>query len=256
MIVLNVMAGLCNRLQAISSGIRLAKFCDERLKVVWENDFHMDTLFSELFAKTECFDLEEHRKETLLNKVVFSKFNPFYRSMEQDQFFLAECLEGDSRLIFHKTWRAFYRNEDYSWLSPVSTLKNRIDAMDVLPRGAIGVHIRRTDNRAAIRCSPTRLFVERIERDLRLNPTQSYFVCSDDRQVKDELLNRFGEERIRTRKDVIARKEDGGVADAVVDLFLLSQTEKIYGSYPSSFSDVAAQIGGIKLEWVRLPGVN
>lgn len=48
-----------------------------------------------------------------------------------------------------------------------------------------------------------------------------------------------------------ARQDENGIADAVVDLFILSRTQRLYGSYWSSFSEVAAQIGNIPLEIVR-----
>ena len=41
--------------------------------------------------------------------------------------------------------------------------------------------------------------------------------------------------------------------DSVVDLYSLAATKKIYGSYLSSYSEVAAQIGQVPLEVLSTP---
>ena len=48
------------------------------------------------------------------------------------------------------------------------------------------------------------------------------------------------------RRDTLA-----GMQDAVVDLFCLSRTRKLLGSYWSSFSDMAAELSGIPLQIVK-----
>jgi hypothetical protein len=43
------------------------------------------------------------------------------------------------------------------------------------------------------------------------------------------------------------RNSQQGITDAVVDMFCLSKTKYIYGSYWSSFSDIASVIGDDKI---------
>ena len=42
-----------------------------------------------------------------------------------------------------------------------------------------------------------------------------------------------------------------GMKFAVVDLFCLSKTKKIIGSVGSSYSQIAAEIGGIEVEYAK-----
>lgn len=44
----------------------------------------------------------------------------------------------------------------------------------------------------------------------------------------------------------------GGNKEGITDMYTLARTQKIYGSFQSSFSDMAAQIGGVPLEILKL----
>ena len=55
------------------------------------------------------------------------------------------------------------------------------------------------------------------------------------------------EGKIIVYKKEMNRDTPNGIRDAVVDLYCLSKTKYIYGSYWSSFSDIAARIGEIRL---------
>ena len=112
------------------------------------------------------------------------------------------------------------------------------------------MHIRRTDHKQAMVHSPVELFYDRIASDVARDPTIQFLLCTDDPNVKATLKARYPN-NIRTRENVLARYDKGGVADGIVDLWLLSKTKKIYGTFPSSFSLVASKIGGIELEWIK-----
>jgi len=75
---------------------------------------------------------------------------------------------------------------------------------------------------------------------------ESDWVYCHFRQKKDSLNNFF-------EKDFVASEylqEKSGQAEAVIEIFLLAQTKKIYGTQFSSFSRMAALIGNIPLERV------
>ena len=57
--------------------------------------------------------------------------------------------------------------------------------------------------------------------------------------------------KILTYKKEFSRTDVKGVQDAVIDLYSLAASCKIYGSYFSSFSDIAARIGDIPLKVIR-----
>ena len=76
------------------------------------------------------------------------------------------------------------------------------------------------------------------------------YTLIDDEKVKKELQDKFPG-RVITLMDDTSRDSLEGMKFAVVDLFCLSKTKKILGSVASSYSQIAAEIGGIKVEYAK-----
>lgn len=113
--------------------------------------------------------------------------------------------------------------------------------------GVIGLHIRRTDNVAAIANSPITHFYKVIEKELADNPSTRFYVASDDRSVKEDLKRRYGNETIISPEFCLKRYSLQGMKDAVVDLYCLGRTSKIYGSAASTYSIFASKLYNIEL---------
>lgn len=250
--------GLCNRLRVIENGLRLARMQHERLNVFWFlYDASMNSTFSELFEPlpTEV-RLYEFQKRPLLSRFICTRHNPLFYDGDRAQNYLSLCRRGVTKWLplLHKDGSEFIKDlgpRDYSWLKPCPRLLAKIEAVaSELGSGSVGLHIRRTDNEQSICNSPLELFIQRIEREIAANGNVKFFLATDDEQTKQILCLRYPE-NIVTRQNVAARNDREGVADAVIDLFVLSRTRRLYGSYWSSFSEVASWIGGIPLEVVR-----
>ena len=69
-------------------------------------------------------------------------------------------------------------------------------------------------------------------------------------EVKESLKSKYPN-RIITLLDDTDRNSLEGMKFAVVDLFCLSKTRKIIGSVASSYSQIAAEIGGIEIEYAK-----
>lgn len=108
----------------------------------------------------------------------------------------------------------------------------------------IGIHIRQTDNFISIDNSPVELFVDKIKEEIKRNINVTFFLATDNPILEDKLIKLFGS-KIMVYKKELNRNSQQGITDAVVDMFCLSKTKYIYGSYWSSFSDIASVIGGI-----------
>jgi len=48
-----------------------------------------------------------------------------------------------------------------------------------------------------------------------------------------------------------SRENASGMEAAMIDLYLLARTRKVLGSYSSSFSQIASEIGGIPLDVIE-----
>ena len=114
----------------------------------------------------------------------------------------------------------------------------------------IGVHIRRTDNTASIQQSPIELFYTAIDRELDAHPELSIYLATDSETVKQELKDRYGNRLFCAQKEA-DRSSTAGIQDGVADMYTLARTHKIFGSFQSSFSELASQLGNVPLEIVK-----
>lgn len=110
----------------------------------------------------------------------------------------------------------------------------------------IGIHIRRTDNVLSIRQSPLSLFVDAMQHEIEQCADVNFYVATDDNMTKEELKRKFGE-RILTLPAECSRTSISGMKDAVKEMWLLSRTARIYGSFYSSYSVIASQLTNIPL---------
>ena len=115
----------------------------------------------------------------------------------------------------------------------------------------VGVHIRRTDNVKSILNSPIQAFKDAIENEIKNNANVLFFLATDDEDLKSQLQsdypNRFLTQRTCVRRDTLQ-----GINEAVVDLYCLASTHKLLGSYWSSFTDTAAEIGQMPVEIIKM----
>lgn len=116
----------------------------------------------------------------------------------------------------------------------------------------IGVHVRRTDHIEAIKNSPLELFIEKMRAELALEPGARFYVATDDNSVLEELKKVFPGKVTTLENRYLARDSEQGIIDAYVEMLCLSRCTKILGSFNSTFSSMAATIGGIPLEVVSI----
>ena len=134
---------------------------------------------------------------------------------------------------------------------PQDDIQRRIDEVVAgFSERTIGVHIRRTDNVVSIQSSPLENFTNMMDAEIKKNTNTKFYVASDDDEVKESLKSKYPN-RIITLMDDTDRNSLEGMKFAVLDLFCLSKTNKIIGSVGSSYSQIAAEIGGIEVEYAK-----
>ncbi|MGN6800608.1 MAG: hypothetical protein ACTHJN_01810 [Ginsengibacter sp.] len=143
-------------------------------------------------------------------------------------------------------------NNFYDKFKPLPQIQKKIDKItQQFNDDVIGVHIRRSDNQQAIEISKEEFFVRRLEHVLEKNPNAQFFLSTDDISTSALFRSKFGKHIISFDDKVLNRNSPQGIQDAVVDLFALSRTKNILGSWWSSFGIIAASIGKIQLEIVK-----
>lgn len=260
-------SGLGNRMRVVASVSALARARRQPLVVVWLSAWDCRAPFDRLFEPvdepyltllTRGILYTPATKNNLFLPYLLRRLRGYterraYRPCAPDAF--PRLLDRSGRLYVDTCYSLYpYPVETLRRLfRPVPSLLSRIDSLArrFTPR-TIGVHIRRADNRQSILRSPLSLFRARIDQLLDAGEADLIYLATDDLHVKDYLRSRYGA-RLLTLPRKADRHTPAGMDDAVVDLYALSRTTHIFGSYYSSFSETAAELSGVPLTIVSTP---
>lgn len=252
--------GLANRFYAITSAIAFCKDYNIKLRVIWFKDKGMGANFHSLFELAEDVDksiieiidakwyhyvYDRPRKRNLwlfkfLQSVLFDTC--LYEKDIESSNTILNNIRNHSYVI---AWFPFYpQKNNLKYLKPIPSIQKVIDmALLKIGKDIVGMHIRRTDNSLSISNSPTSLFIEKMKFEILQDPKVRFYVASDSVEVKKELSD-FFEQRMISLDVNVERSSEVGIIDALVELYILSSTKKIYGSYASTYSTLAAELGG------------
>ncbi len=265
--------GLANRMRSVASAWNLCTKVDARLQVVWFQGWGMHSAFSDLFEPIHAEGLML-REACFLDYVVNDRprrhnlwlpWLPqqlYYRggvihelqvaSLRDEGFDFEAWLNGKKRYMSCYDEFGIFPNDLYARLFRPNKVVRQLIANNASRFGeyVIGMHIRRTDNIDSIRMSPTELFIEKGLQELALHPNLTIFLATDSEAVKQQMQQEFGSHVITSEHEA-SRDSVQGIQEGLADMWTLSKTHVIYGSAGSSFSLMAARIGGCKLEILK-----
>ena len=259
--------GLANRMRAVASAYELCKKVDSTLQVVWFQDWALHAPFRSIFEETPLVAI---REATMLDHILYDrarKKNLFVPALPQRILFQRHIKEQDvtplkkvsfdfeqwarGKRCYMSCYQVFgsFPDELYSRLfRPVKEVMDVVNGYrSQFGSHTIGLHIRRTDNAESIAKSPTSLFINKVREEIDQHADAKVFLATDSAEVKQEFIAAFGSHIITPKEDA-CRDSISGIRGGVVDLWTLASTQKIYGSAGSSFSPMAASIGGVPLE--------
>lgn len=240
-------------MRVINSGWRLARERQEKLLILWNCNPELNCPFEALFRPVTEFKITSIHSVADPRKLFYQKTARNY--LTNDEILAhrnqAGCLDADfvkhlkgNTYIF--TWEWFYPSEDYHLFVPTDALQKRIDEMTAqFGASCVGVHIRRTDNKPAIGKSSTDAFLLAMKQELEADPNTMFYLATDDMNEEARLREAFPDRILSNQKRCLQRDSVEGMHDALLDLYCLSNTRKIIGSYFSSFTDIAADMQGI-----------
>ncbi len=267
-ITLKTFGGLANRMRAIDSAYMIAQKINAPFEVLWEKSFELNCSFMKLFRPIENIILHEYHsgkiKKRISDRMVRYlwetgiKLPLGYSKYMSDQEVLSlkrnhysfDDLHKDLP-VFISTVNRFYEGADaLKIFQPIPELQTVIDGYHSLyGNNILGIHIRRTDNLESVRYSPIQGFFEIMDAELAKNPATNFYLATDSPDDERLMRSRYMGHIISHEKD-LSRNSEKGIQDALIDLYCLSNTQKIIGSYFSSFSEVAAQIRNIELQLI------
>lgn len=260
--------GLCNRMRAISTGIDIARYYKSDTKIYWNNCAGLKTDFAELFKpiNIEGVELIENKKwlynirdtKTYLYRLPFLYLKYDMLSFNYAPFFVKDPKKEihklidkckPEKLLIASCYQLGDLNDMAALFVPIDEVQVQIDNItDKFSSHTIGVHIRRTDNTKSMASSPLTAFEDRMLAELAQDNNTTFYLASDDNEVKRYFMQRFSGHVI-TIYDDTSRNTLEGMRFAVVDLFCLSKTKRIIGSCYSSYSQVASVLGDIPVEY-------
>lgn len=260
------MGGLCNRMRTIASTIFLARKYNLIPTIYWNNVQGLKANFNDLFnpIPTNLAEVIENRdwihrvnctKDYLLRwpllKIKYPRIYFKYNLYTQGDLLNKEDFSSCQSLLFvaYSPMTKFYPlNEIFT---PTDEIKKHItDITRQFDSNTVGVHIRRTDNKESINHSPLKAFIKLMEEKLKDNKDTTFYVASDDKATKEELTDLFPN-KIITFYDETDRDSLEGMKFAVTDLYCLSNTREIIGSYFSSYSQIAAELGKCNIVYAQ-----
>jgi hypothetical protein len=246
--------GLCNRLMTLSSCLSLSDLWNIPLTVCWQpspacNCYFQD-LFDPIFRDVNIEEmtqmLNDRNCQTLYINVAslsshFSSKQYFDRQDKSYQDFQAKYRQFAQQILIKPSIK-----------SPLGKFISKHWTDDI-----VGVHIRRTDHVKHLSKKPdgTSListndkFFKKINLEISKGVSK-FFLATDDVETKTIFETKYPGMFISYCQEFDKSKlRQTTVQDALSDLYLLSQTNKIIGSKCSSFSKYASEMGNIPLVW-------
>ncbi len=262
--------GLANRIRVMASLYHLTQ-CGIDLKVIWQLNEELNCPFEKLFSPINGFNiintslrpkLYNTKQKNILKRTVAKIYNKIkgfdyviiggYNNPDSCNVALIQTIFDNYKNVFLETQQILYDHQEYSIFKPIKEIEDRIINSYSLAQPYIGIHIRRGDNIQSQLKSGIIPFIEKTKNILKDNPEQKFYLATDSLDVKEVFKYLFGPSIITTDPDY-SRNTETGIKDALFEMFMLSKSQRILGSYWSSFDGIAARIGNIHVEKIVNP---
>lgn len=253
--------GLCNRLRVVLSALAVSRHGQD-VTVEWGSTRECRAAFDQLFEPLTApgagatFRIRDRRwwnapqtrrnlhLPALLRRALYDLQLVNYRSPDADDFL--SRARARNNIYVSTGYDIFpYAPSLARRLRPVGALQKEIDALTShFDAHTVGVHIRRTDNTQSRSHSTDEAFIAAMRQCLTQDVATRFFVATDDLSLLHVLKEKFPDRVMHQQLSDVRRDTTAGIRQAVVDLFCLARTTRLLGSYWSSFTDMAAEIGG------------
>lgn len=253
------LGGLCNRMRAMASCVYISTKMGCPITVHWNKNKECYADFSDLFRPvmvegvsvkpyaSHDFYLALARKRNLYVPGLIRQF------IFDEQIVENKCLCDDE--IDQLQGHIYIVSGSYvanchslkELFVPTMEIQEQIDGLKAqFSEHVFGIHVRRTDNRKSIQKNEIDDYLKYMDQKVETCPDVRFYLATDATDVKRLMTSRYGD-RLLSHHAKLERTSVQGMKDAVVDLWCLSLTKEIIGSYHSSYSETAAELGGIKL---------
>lgn len=263
------MGGLANRIRVLAYAIKVAQECNSKLTCFWSVDSDLHAPFNTLFYPADFpiqnvygrqWQLRKSRKWyknipayiwlKLHHVDVWLSYDHVNSALKGDSDVERDALRGKIVSALNAGKNVYLATGEYmgaytniSFITPLDCIMQKVNETLALftQQHSRGLHIRRTDNTWAIEHSPIELFEKKIEEIITADSLAKFYLATDDNETANYLCAKYGD-RIVYRSKELSRTTESGMQEAVIDMWILGNMSEIYGSYWSSFSEVASWI--------------
>lgn len=265
-LVLYPFGGLANRLRVLLSGLALAEIYGLKTKIYWIERDELKCPYYSLLKQIEGVEVVSTTTNSfwkfvmgygrrayfspsilghtiITDKFIRQNFETGYFDIKGEEFekYFVEVKSKNNIII---TCGKFfnYGNDQLQKLMPADAVSEITDSFikeNELDK-YVAYHIRYTDNQLSMDNSPLHLFERSIEDQIAKG--QKIVICTDSTFITERFSKIYGSQLLYPPavKDRLSEK---GMQSAFAELILLSKAEVIYGSYGSTFSLTASEIG-------------
>ena len=256
-------------MRVLHSVLSLQSGAMPRIKIVWEYSRFFNCSIFELFQVPDDIVVEEwnmtfskrikRKFAESLRKTPLSKIMYDLILHEQDiiklrnkTYNFRDLLNYSS--VYIETCQWFYTGTgEFKFFKPNIEIIDQVHQVTSdFNKHIIGIHIRQTDHSLSIKSSPISEFVRIMKNEIKKNNDTIFFLSTDSGEAEKKLKDEFQNRIITYENKELSRNTTKGIKDAFIDMLCLSRTNKIYGSYQSSFSHIASLINGIELQVVNV----
>ena len=280
-------SGLANRMRVITSFQILARCSGRAFELCWApsngwSDEDLNILFENGFPRVPLDEFERycqdglalHNAGRIVGRGKARTWWKWHEGLGMHQVFDLEAFPvvtyfgghrcdnlvdpaTRARLLPH--FESAYRAGVKEW-SPVPSIRAKVESLAAaFGPHTVGVHIRRGDawnspRASGFRRSSDAAFFARMDAELAAEPRTNFFLATDSPATEERFREQY-REAVMVNRDKrfvpsVPKRPKDNQRDAVIDMFALARTRKILGNNASSFSRMAADIGGIEYQRV------
>jgi hypothetical protein len=257
-------AGLANRLRALVSAQWLSARLQKELYVTWEPDVFLPGSWEDLFEErlsSPPRGIKERDTLQLEEPTFIDPNDPTIQAA--DVLELRTCqafsFRPEIKALSYRFWAEV--RSHLLRLTPVEEVRSLVDR--VFPHfgpHVLGVHIRIGGSRLEFltphRATPGAFFAE-IESILAETPTTRIYLASDSFKTVSDARERFGDAVITmdafVERDFRTTDSIEDIQVALAELVLLSRTNRILGTFFSSFGLLAGAMGALPYKELCMP---
>lgn len=244
----------------MASGIWLAQRYNAQVMVYWNCIPECYCRFTDIFQPIQIKDFQLINTTGILHTIFSFKYSLKFPKIFQHLGFKNIICDGGGvdHIDMHANMMLLICGHSVAphypmteLFRPAQVVKDVIDSVTAgFDSNTMGLHFRGTDNFRCKAFTTLEKFIACIDAKLETKPSTTFFLATDEIDIRRALVERYGK-RIMYHENVLSRGSVEGMVGGAIDLYCLAATRGIIGSYWSSFSEIAAELGSIDLDVVK-----